>query len=81
MAVPDRGPVGAASGRLADRSGIDCVLVGDSAAMTVFGRGATTFATMEEILLLTRAARAGVSRPLLVADMPSELELFEANVQ
>jgi 3-methyl-2-oxobutanoate hydroxymethyltransferase len=60
----------APSGRLADRAGIDCVLVGDSAAMTVFGRDATTSATMEEMLLLTRAARAGVSRALLVADMP-----------
>jgi len=60
----------APSGRLADRAGVDCVLVGDSAAMTVFGRDATTSVTMEEMVLLTRAARAGVSRALLVADMP-----------
>src|SRR5260221_7202876 len=60
----------APSGRLADRAGVDCVLVGDSAAMTMFGRDSTVTATMEEMLLLTRAARSGVSRALLIADMP-----------
>ena len=60
----------APSGRLADRAGVDCVLVGDSAAMTMFGRDATTSATMEEMLLLTRAVRSSVSRALLIADMP-----------
>ena len=60
----------APSGRLADRAGVDCVLVGDSAAMTMFGRDSTVSVTMEEMLLLTRAARSGVSRALLIADMP-----------
>jgi len=60
----------APSGRLADRAGVDCVLVGDSAAMTMFGRDSTVSVTMEEMLILTRAARSGVSRALLVADMP-----------
>jgi 3-methyl-2-oxobutanoate hydroxymethyltransferase len=60
----------ASSGRLADRAGVDCVLVGDSAAMTMFGRDSTVSATMEEMLLLTRAVRSGVSRALLIADMP-----------
>jgi 3-methyl-2-oxobutanoate hydroxymethyltransferase len=60
----------APSGRLADRAGVDCVLVGDSAAMTMFGRDSTTSVTMEEMLLLTRAVRSGVNRALLIADMP-----------
>src|SRR4051794_29600038 len=60
----------APSGRLADRAGVDCVLVGDSAAMTMFGRDSTVSVTMEEMLLLTRAVRSGVSRALLIADMP-----------
>jgi len=60
----------APSGRLADRASVDCVLVGDSAAMTLFGRDSTVSATLEEMLLLTRAARSGVSRALLIADMP-----------
>jgi len=50
----------APSGRLADRAGVDCVLVGDSAAMTMFGRDSTVSMTMEEMLLLTRATRSGV---------------------
>jgi 3-methyl-2-oxobutanoate hydroxymethyltransferase len=60
----------APSGRLADRAGVDCVLVGDSAAMTMFGRDSTVSVTMEEMLLLARAVRSGVSRALLIADMP-----------
>jgi 3-methyl-2-oxobutanoate hydroxymethyltransferase len=58
------------SGRLADTAGVDIVLVGDSAAMTVLGHESTTPATMEEMLMLTRAAARGAKRPLVVADMP-----------
>ena len=58
------------SGRLADAAGVDIVLVGDSAAMTVLGLESTTPATMDEMLVLTRAAARGAKRPLVVADMP-----------
>jgi 3-methyl-2-oxobutanoate hydroxymethyltransferase len=58
------------SGRIADAAGIDIVLVGDSAAMTVLGNESTVPATMEEMLMLTRAAARGAERPLVVADMP-----------
>ena len=58
------------SGRIADAAGIDIVLVGDSAAMTVLGNDSTVPATMEEMLMLTRAASRGAERPLVVADMP-----------
>ena len=58
------------SGRIADAAGIDIVLVGDSAAMTVLGNDSTVPATMEEMLMLTRAAARGAERPLVVADMP-----------
>ena len=58
------------SGRLADAAGIDVVLVGDSAAMTVLGHDSTVPATMEEMLMLTRAVTRGARRPLVVADMP-----------
>ena len=60
----------APSARLADAAGIDCVLVGDSAAMTVLGHDSTVPATMEEMLMLTRAVTRGARRPLVVADMP-----------
>jgi 3-methyl-2-oxobutanoate hydroxymethyltransferase len=58
------------SGRIADAAGIDLVLVGDSAAMTVLGNESTVPATMDEMLMLTRAAARGAERPLVVADMP-----------
>ena len=60
----------APSGRLADLAGVDWVLVGDSAAMTLFGSDTTASATMDEMLLLTRAVVRGVRHALVVADMP-----------
>jgi 3-methyl-2-oxobutanoate hydroxymethyltransferase len=58
------------SGSLADAAGVDIVLVGDSAAMTVLGYESTVPATMDEMVMLTRAAVRGAKRPLVVADMP-----------
>jgi 3-methyl-2-oxobutanoate hydroxymethyltransferase len=58
------------SGSLADAAGVDIVLVGDSAAMTVLGYESTVPATMDEMVMLTRAAVRGAKRPLAVADMP-----------
>ena len=60
----------APSGRLADEAGADVILVGDSAAMTVLGHDSTVPATMEELIVLTRAVTRGARRPLVVADMP-----------
>jgi 3-methyl-2-oxobutanoate hydroxymethyltransferase len=60
----------APGGRLADAAGVDLVLVGDSAAMTVLGHDSTVPATMDELILLTRAVTRGATRPLIVADMP-----------
>jgi len=60
----------APSARFADTAGIDAILVGDSAAMTVFGYDQTTAITLDDMLLLARAARRGTTRALLVADMP-----------
>ena len=60
----------ASQGRLADAAGVDIVLVGDSLAMVVLGHADTLSVTMEEMLHHVKAARRGVSRALLVADMP-----------
>jgi len=57
-------------GRIADAAGVDLVLVGDSLAMVVLGHADTLSVTMDEMLHHTRAARRGVERALLVADMP-----------
>jgi 3-methyl-2-oxobutanoate hydroxymethyltransferase len=56
--------------RLADSAGVDVVLVGDSAAMVVLGYDSTVPASMEEMLMLTRAVTRGAHRPLVVADLP-----------
>jgi len=58
------------SGRLADAAGIDLILVGDSAAMTVLGHSSTVPAAMEEMLMLTRAVARAAERALVIADMP-----------
>ena len=60
----------APSARLADAAEVECVLVGDSAAMTVLGHDSTLPVTMDEMLMLTRAVARGATRPLIVADMP-----------
>jgi 3-methyl-2-oxobutanoate hydroxymethyltransferase len=60
----------APGGRLADAAGVDLVLVGDSAAMTVLGHDSTVPATVDELMVLTRAVTRGASRPLVIADLP-----------
>jgi len=60
----------APSARIADAAGVDLVLVGDSAAMVVLGHDSTVPATMDEMLMLTRAVTRGARRPLVVADLP-----------
>jgi 3-methyl-2-oxobutanoate hydroxymethyltransferase len=60
----------APGGRLADAAGVDVILVGDSAAMVVLGHDSTVPATVDEMLVLTRAVTRGAVRPLVVADMP-----------
>ena len=59
-----------ASAVLAERSGVDSILVGDSLAQVVLGHETTLPATMEIMLALTAAVRRGASRAYLVGDMP-----------
>ncbi|OIQ49546.1 3-methyl-2-oxobutanoate hydroxymethyltransferase [Pseudodesulfovibrio hydrargyri] len=58
------------SGLIADRAGVDLVLVGDSLAMVVLGRPDTLSVTVDEMVHHTRATAQGVKRALLVSDMP-----------
>jgi 3-methyl-2-oxobutanoate hydroxymethyltransferase len=60
----------APSGRIADDAGVDLILVGDSAAMVVLGHDSTVPATVDEMLILTRAVNRGARRPLVIADLP-----------
>lgn len=59
-----------ATAQVAERAGVDLVLVGDSAAMVVLGHETTRLVTLDEMLMLTRAARRGAPRSLLIGDMP-----------
>ncbi|MFT4211337.1 MAG: 3-methyl-2-oxobutanoate hydroxymethyltransferase [Microbacterium sp.] len=58
------------SGRVAERAGVDMVLVGDSGAQVVLGHPDTTSVTLDEMLTLARAVRRAVTTPLVVCDLP-----------
>ncbi len=74
------------SAQVAEEAGVDVVLVGDSAAMTVLGYDSTVPVEMDEMLMLAAAVRRGLKTPLLVGDMPfgsyeGSNELAVANAQ
>lgn len=54
----------------ADRAGVDMLLVGDSAAMTMLGLASTLEIGMREMLVLARAVCRATSRAFVVGDMP-----------
>jgi 3-methyl-2-oxobutanoate hydroxymethyltransferase len=56
--------------RLADRAGVDAVLVGDSLGMVMQGLANTLPVTLDEMIYHTRMVARGVQRAHVVADMP-----------
>jgi 3-methyl-2-oxobutanoate hydroxymethyltransferase len=58
------------SARLADEAGVDIVFTGDSAANNVLGYADTTPISMDEMVMLARAARRGTHRAFFMVDMP-----------
>ncbi|MCD8024172.1 MAG: 3-methyl-2-oxobutanoate hydroxymethyltransferase [Candidatus Gastranaerophilales bacterium] len=56
--------------RYADNSGLDIILVGDSASQVVMGYDSTTKIGMEEMKVFARAVINGVKNALVVVDMP-----------
>jgi 3-methyl-2-oxobutanoate hydroxymethyltransferase len=60
----------AAFARLADEAGVDVVLVGDSVGDNVLGFSGTVPVTLEHMVHHTAAVVRGVSKALVIADMP-----------
>jgi 3-methyl-2-oxobutanoate hydroxymethyltransferase len=54
----------------ADAAGVDIVLVGDSGAMTVLGYDSTVPVSLDELIMLAKAVRRGLTVPFLVGDLP-----------
>ena len=58
------------SARVAVAGGVDVILVGDSAAMTVLGYSSTREISIDELLVLTRAVRRAVTDIPVIGDLP-----------
>ena len=56
--------------RVLDAQGVDLVLIGDSLGMVVQGHDSTLPVTVEDIVYHTRAVARGLTRALLVSDLP-----------
>jgi 3-methyl-2-oxobutanoate hydroxymethyltransferase len=74
------------SAKVAEEAGADIVLVGDTAAMVVLGYPGTEPVSMDEMVMLGKAVRRGLSTPLMVGDLPmgsyeSSNELAVQNAQ
>ena len=60
----------ALTARIFDDAGIPSLLVGDSAAMVVYGYDSTIPVTVSDLIPLVRAVTRGSSRAVVVADLP-----------
>ncbi len=58
------------SAQVAEEAGVDLVLVGDTAAMTVLGYDSTVPVTMDEMVMLASAVRRGARTSLMIGDLP-----------
>lgn len=58
------------SAQIIAESKIDSILIGDSVAMTVHGHKSTITATMEMMILHTKAVSRGIKQQFIVSDLP-----------
>ena len=54
----------------ADRAGVDMILVGDSAAMTMLGLPSTLQISLDEMLVFVRAVTRAARRAFVIGDLP-----------
>lgn len=59
-----------ATARVVDRAGVDIVSVGDSVAVSLWGRSAEGDVSVEEMLVVCSAVARGVERALVSCDLP-----------
>jgi len=55
---------------IAEKTDVDCVLVGDSLAMTVYGFNSTIYADEKMMRCHTAAVKRGIKSKLIISDMP-----------
>ena len=55
---------------LADKAGIDAILVGDALHMVALGHKTTTTATMDEMIMFSNAISRAAERAFIIGDMP-----------
>jgi 3-methyl-2-oxobutanoate hydroxymethyltransferase len=56
--------------QIAERAGVDIVSVGDSVGVNLWGQPTETEVTLEEMLVVCKAVRRGVTRALVSCDLP-----------
>ena len=56
--------------KFAEESGVDLILVGDSAAQVVMGYDSTVKITMDDMKVFARSVLNGAKNSLVVVDMP-----------
>ena len=56
--------------RIADRAGVDFIVVGDSVGVNLWGHDNPLQVTLDEMLLCCRAVRRGTGRALVICDIP-----------
>jgi 3-methyl-2-oxobutanoate hydroxymethyltransferase len=56
--------------QIEEAAGVDCILVGDSAAQVVLGHSSTLPATMDYLVTISAAVRRGAPNVFLIGDMP-----------
>jgi 3-methyl-2-oxobutanoate hydroxymethyltransferase len=56
--------------QIIDRSDVDIVLIADSAGVNILGHRSAKETTLDELVMLCRAARRALTRPFLLADLP-----------
>ena len=56
--------------QIIDRSAVDIVLIADSAGVNILGHRSPKETTLDELVMLCRAAQRALTRPFLLADLP-----------